>query len=747
VGDLVQELYNIERFVKVKDQAASLLSMQKQSGWSGPTAGVKRKYDAEEGMRIVTASSGDNAAWRNLHHNLAADRPMLHAADPDIIQLDFRLGGMGDDTIIPFFDKDMNLIAYKRRRPGGKAMAAAGADFSTVLYGEWLDDGSAPVLLCEGESDVWAATYVLPHWSVLAVPTGVGAHPKQAHKLAGRDVVLAFDGDEAGRTGLLRWYEALKSVAKSVRIVIMPDGVDVATAPNLSVLVDRAVSVLPIPNRIEQREDGLYRKAKSEKGESEQLSNFRLHPKRKLEGDTIDAWEVRVEPQGVDAVITTDDLANKRSMVAWSARYGGSWVGADNDSQQLQMWLQSVEPFLAAGFTTRVAGLHEGHYVLPGATIGHDHWIYAPGNNDVQMERYLEHLTSNGDWQFVQRLTTMRALHNPSVMDPILSWLALAPIRSLFDTFPTLAVLGGSGTGKTTLLETVLQNFSGSTFGVNLTSTTRYAIQAITASTNAIPVWFDEYRPGAAQDAIIALDQTIRDAYNGHGSIKGGMGDHWAQVRQLAAEAPMIVSGEDAFQETSHLERIIPIYLPRDGRNADVLQEVRGWDEHPFAWKWLESMLYGLSTDEFDLTVTPVEVEGLAPRMQFNLGLLNTGWGVLQYVCEQMGTDLGDPDWSLVLQTWGEESNGSPVLDALRWIIDEPNANEFIAHDEDHIFLKPTNFVTYVKRHSEFKLPGNAKAVERLLLEQYQGERTRTRIFGQQVRVIAVAKSLLDEIG
>jgi len=750
IFDLVGKLYGIPSFVARKDKVAEILESQKAIGWNGLTKGVKRRYDKDEGERIFTASQdGSNGAWMSLYDDLAARNVGIKAADADQIQLDFQLGGSGVDTVIPYFNRNMDLVAYKRRRAGGKPMAAAGADFSEVLYGEWLDNGTSAVLLCEGESDVWAARTALPGWSVLGLPTGAGSHPRQAHSLSGRNVVLAFDGDATGRAALRNWFDALQGVAESVRIIIMPDDVDVASIADLPSAVRGAVAVPPSPNRISIREDGIYTVARSEKQEAEALSNFTIEPIRYLEGDSgMNAWECTMSTTNNTVVITIADLQTKGSMVKWAGPNGGSWYGSDMTVQYLQSWLQARQPFLAAGSFTTVAGLHDEHYVFPGGSIGPDHWVYAPGNNDVQMGSYLKYLTPDGEWDFANQLRLMRSLHDTSVMDPILAWLALAPIRSLISPFPTLAVLGGSGTGKTTLLETILRAFTGSEIGVNLASTTPYAIQAMTASTNSFPVWFDEYRPGARKDTLVALDQIVRDAYNGHGSIKGGMGEHWAQIRLLRSECPLIVSGEDAFTETSHLERIVPIYLPMEGRNPEALTALQNQGPTPFAHKWMEILRYAMVTGTLNTTVTPMMVDGLNPRVQNNLGVLRLGWDLLaDYAQRISNVDLGDPDWSLVSTIWDAESKTSPVLDALKWVSDEPNAVEFFKVEDDLFYLRVENFVKYIQRHGSFVLPGNTKAVHRILTEQYGAVQARTYIYGAtQVRALALPMSLLNDV-
>ena len=755
VLDLVKRLYAIERFVEVKDKAAELLRAQTASGWSGPRKGVRREFDRDRALRTVSDSSaGADAAWRALYDSLAAERPALAAVDPQDIRIAFRLGVQDDWTIAPIYDREDTLVAYKRRKVGGKMLVASGADLTQNLYGEWLDkDRSKPVLLVEGETDAWAAHFALPEMAVLSVPTGAGSPATQAHTLNGRHVILAFDGDATGRRALRTWSDALKGIAKSVRVIVMPDDGDLASTEDIRAL---SANIQPIPSqtpKLAQKADGIYQIPRGEKAEPVQLSNFTLTASRQLVGDDLSAWECKIMPSGVDAVISTHDLASDRSLITWSARHGGSWFGSKVDAQHVQAMLQAEQPFLASGFTTSVAGLHRNHFIFPGGSIGPDHWVYTPGRTDVELQRYLEPLVrpeDDPDWNFTRDLVTVRQLHERSIMDPILAWLALAPLRSLISPFPTLAVLGGSGTGKTTLLETVLRSISGSEIGVNLASTSRFAIAAFTGATNSFPVWFDEYRPGAAADAITALDQIVRDAYNGHGSVKGGMGDHWAQVKMLKAEAPMIVSGEDAFTETSHLERIIPVYLPVDGRNPHALMVLQERNGSSWAWRWMEILRWAMITDQLDLSVTPASEEGLAPRMQYNLGVLQMGWGLLQQFAEMIdGADLGEPDFSRIVATLRHDAKGNPILDAIRWCLDEPNAAEFmireLREDQATIFLRVENFVKYVQRAGTFTLPGNHKAVRRYIEEQMEGVASVTRIGGSQVRGLRIPARNVDQ--
>ncbi len=743
VLDLIQKLDGISEFVLVKDRADVLLEEQLRSEWVEPTPRETRTFDIANAVDLTTSSVGNAPGpWLALHAALAAERPRLRDTDPETVRLDFRLGVQGSQTIVPYFNRDMELIAYKRRSIGDHIKSAPGTSFKDVLYAEWLDDGIKPVLLCEGESDVWAATYALPDYAVLGIPTGAGSYTSQAGSLASRQVTLAFDGDNAGRLALRKWHNALKNIA-DVKIAIMPDGVDLCNVSDIRATVESARPVPPTTDRQVRQEDGIYRPVAGDRPDV-QLTNWVVDPKRLLSGDGETAWECDMQPLGDSVVLTTHDLGSNTAITEWTGRHDGSWFGTGVDAQHLQAYLQSEQPFLGSGRFSSVAGLHENHFVFPGESIGPDHWVYAPGNNDIEMHKYMC-MHPDGPWHFSEQLETMRQLHSPEIMDPILSWLAVAPLRSLINPFPALAVLGGSGTGKTTLIETVLRAFSGAEISANLTSTTPFAIQGFVAATNAFPVWFDEYRPGAGEVAKATLDQIVRDAYNGHGSVKGGMGKHWAQIRSLPSNAPLIVSGEDAFTETSHLERIIPIYLPPEGRNPDILAEIQSW-KSKWSYRWLEILRYRLALDNLDLTIPKTELEMLAPRMNHNLGVLRLGWSLLAEMAQRIdGHYLSAPHFDRVYTSWAEDASSDVIRDAIIWAMEEVDAHEFLTITDSHVHVRVRNFTNYVSQYGKFVLPGNEKAIRRYLIEQLNGFDTRADILNKRVRTIGIPLETLNE--
>lgn len=736
VFDLIQRLKGYTTFPETKAKAELLVSELAADGWTGPTTGVTRTFNAEAARTMVDYSAvNDPIAVLDFLEAKAAGNPGLALITQEWLAGQFRVGASSGDIIMPYLDRDGQLVTYKRRNAHTKSLSAEGSNFDNVLYGEWRDlDPKRTVLLAEGETDVWAAAHALPEYAVLGIPTGAGAHPKQASRLAGRRVVVALDGDPAGRGGVVRWYAALTKEGCEVLIAPMPDGYDLAklSPDQLREVVRRARPVPTAPKGIGSDASGYYRPGKEE---HHPMSNWTFDPDRELVGKGGSAYEGVVLPAGERAVLSSVDLGSKARIVSWSSRHGGSWYGADRDAQLLLGTLQAAGPFLASGRMSMVAGLHEGHFIWPGGRIGPDYWMYVPPPADVHLEG---RMTIHEDtWHPIQ-VPVLRSLHQARVMDPILAWLAVAPLRSMLREFPILAITGSSGTGKTTLTETVVKNFTGTSIANNLTSTTRHAIFSFAGASNAFPVWFDEYRPGARVDAIQTLNQVLRDAYTGQASSKGGMGENWAEVVSVAAIAPMIVSGEDAFSETSHTERMVLVSLPLDGKNPEALARVKDWGDSGFAHAYLTWLHEGLRDGTLPAVVNgEAGPEDLPGRQRLNLGVLEMGWALLNAFLRPHGYDLGEPDWSLVIEEGRAAAASNPIRDALLWAMDETDAAEFVAQSGERIGVRVENFVRYVQDRGGFILPGGPAAVRKYLQAHYGAEPDRMKMFGQEKSVMA----------
>ncbi len=735
-------------FTQSIDEARKYIEQMKESGWVAPTVKPRKAFDLEAAKDLY-AKATDEPNIRLLELFVTKRNDLVQHLDVEWLTETFRLGAVEDRIIAPYLDRAGELVAYKHRIIGGPMMSPPGAGiFDNVLYGEWLDtDPSLPVVLCEGESDTWVARSQLgPQYAVLGLPTGAAAQPKQAPTLAGRTVFLAFDADKAGKGGCRRWSAALEG---DVRFVSVPEGKDLAKCPNIADMVLRATRPHRMPDdAFEVTGKQYYRKAPNEKTPPRQVSNFVFTPHRVMrsaDGGQVYEGEINVH----DAIVTlgAGDLTNANSLNRWAERHSGSWLGTDLDARTFQAMLQAEADFLPEGRMTLVAGLNDGQFVWPGGQLGHDRWTYVPPVNDIQIADKLR--LRKEPWS-LNTFRLMRELHQHGVTDPLLCWLATAPLRPLMPQrqFPIFALTGPSGLGKSNVVEHIVRIFSGSSIQLLLTSSTPHAVESHLSATNAFPVHIDEYRPGARKEALERLNQLLRDVYTMQPSAKGGQDrNNVSKNSLLVPSVPLIISGEESFSETSHTERMVQVSLPKEGRNPAVLDALIRSEQGPFAFAYLQWLYERYIEDSSTLlTIAPAGPETLPPRSRHNLGVIKFGWDLLQQFFADHNSVLeGQPDLSLVVTQAVESSLSNPIRDAIIWALGETDPDAGVFQTSEHIAIRPETFVAFINRKGTFVLPGGPKAVRNYLIAMYQATDGGVSIAGRTRKALLVAPELLGD--
>ena len=59
------------------------------------------------------------------------------------------------------------------------------------------------------------------------------------------------------------------------------------------------------------------------------------------------------------------------------------------------------------------------------------------------------------------------------------------------------------------------------------------------------------------------------------------------------------------------------------------------------------------------------------------------------------------------------------------------------------IYLRETNFVTYIGRNGSFTLPGRTEAVRRYLIDNYEGIDTKANFSGKLVPCLQLTEALI----
>jgi hypothetical protein len=746
VFDFLQALYGltfgqaVERVLELKDE---VLPTEPQAAVSlGPTPDL--------GRALAAASGPSNRS--GLLPQLLADRgvnvPATWLYDSWLVA-----DGAGE-VLIPHYNAEGTLTAVKHRSSedgwAGRSMRGSRLE---ALYGVWRARGgrARPVVLCEGESDTWTVSWLLDGEpvDVVGLPSGASAGIKDAWLdfVAGRSLTLLLDADRAGREGAGRWAAAAVGRAGDVRIASLPDGTDATSAGHDIVMkaLDEAWPVIDLKSLPIYAKDGRYfRHGKitedKETGEETEavtiVSDFVLDPHRLVtmdDGGIVFECEVPGR-QGVQR-LTDAELAGVDRMRRWAAARMLSWKGTPRDLSDLLELLKAQSILIPRFRGTDVIGLHGNVFVLPDSSIGASGWGYVPPENDIDLGHSIKLDGTGWDRALPGQLAR---LHDPKVITPILGWIAAAPLRSIVTKFPVLGITGGSGFGKTTLLETVLGAFGfWTTTPTTLTGATAHGIQSYAGSTNSFPIWIDEYRPGARIDAKLALDQIIRDSWDGSSTIKGGMSENRMKIAKLPARAPLVVTGEDSFSETSHSERMVIIPMPKDGKNVRVLVRVQAMANGGLGHAYLEWLLDSLKNET--IPAAPM----VPDRKTQARAVAEWGYELLGQFCHEVcGYSLPTYDDSLAAKSHADIEETPVIVKAILAALERYDANQQIiaTADGDDVYLKPISLVQWVTKNTDIQLPGRSDAVTTWLIQQFGAERMRHPMHGRVLFVPGILK-------
>jgi len=247
-------------------------------------------------------------------------------------------------------------------------------------------------------------------------------------------------------------------------------------------------------------------------------------------------------------------------------------------------------------------------------------------------------------------------------------------------------------------------------------------------------VWVDEYRHGARRDTREAFDQILRDAWDGHVAVKGGLGNNPQALTTLAATAPLLVTGEDSFSETSHAERMVVLDLPKQGRDPEALRQLRQAETAGLGRAYLEWLLWMMEREELE---APPDVT--TDRQSHSLAVVRWGWAQLRIFAVMVG-GYEIPPFDASLVEAGREEEESPYIEALRESLDKYDRHESsIAWiDGADVIVRVPSLVVFAKELG-IVLPGGHRAARNWLRATYAGSSDERTHFGRGLRLPGAA--------
>ena len=592
-------------------------------------------------------------------------------------------------------------------------------------------DDNFPILLVEGQSDTWIMEYMFGRdYAIVGFP-GASQNPSKILvdiPLRDRKIIIAFDGDNAGDLARENLADYLHQEGADVWILPMYHNRDCAdlTENELLELMENWQSPYQ-PSLHMTVLDGSYYRIGSQGATGLQVSSWVLNLERLYISDQPGLY-------GYSGTINANNrkfklLSTQFTMTGikdWCRVHNLSWIGNATDIEKLAALLRQQAMFVpVARMTTRV-GLHEGTFVWPQEKIGRGEWTYIPPDIGVDMSQSLNLSSLPTREKVDEVMTKLIELSDKNITVPILSWLAVCPLRPLFERFPVLHISGMSGSGKTTLTQVMTYMFSGS-MGLNytLTSTTPYGISMMFEATNNLPIWFDEYRWGARIDSKMFLDQCMRDAYTGQSSVRGDVATKGQKVTHFRTDTPIILTGEDTITERSHLDRSIVLHLTARAQNPEALEYFNF--QTPINRSYLDFLVKNGHTREPILT-QPLSLEGgftsyLSDRQLRNMWVLRYGNFLLNEWLSSIGSQVVVPpmQWEDLIDNVVGEVTQEPLSELIEWALDMNHTNAVVLKD-GLIVIHPTELMRLSMSHlgPPINLPfSNGRALTMHLIDSY----------------------------
>jgi hypothetical protein len=195
--------------------------------------------------------------------------------------------------------------------------------------------------------------------------------------------------------------------------------------------------------------------------------------------------------------------------------------------------------------------------------------------------------------------------HEPTFIWPALGWFASCSVKELIrrrcNGFPTLAIKGLSGAGKSYLIEGVLGMHYGCQHPHDFDTTSIVAIRTWLSSNNICPVIIDEFRQyqGSREPKTVEMVNMIRGLHDGFQSSRG-MSNGSGGLTKSVFQTPLCLVGEHGFIDPASVNRSLIIALNRSWINKyHALSEIeqnkldvkRAWLHDTNHQGWLGSIL------------------------------------------------------------------------------------------------------------------------------------------------------------
>ena len=251
------------------------------------------------------------------------------------------------------------------------------------------------------------------------------------------------------------------------------------------------------------------------------------------------------------------------------------WLGTDFEMRSLLPALMERlrENDAPTAFGTQVLGRQKNYWITQALTFdAHKHYegdntpyVYVPTGRNPPKLNY-EFPDSTSYKKLVQNICKyLPRINHADVMTTIIGWFFAAPLATIFREakihFPHLNIVGTTGSGKTTTVESIFLPLFGYDPAIAYSyHMTRFSLISLFSSTNAVPISFGDYRAISRSQRHADFLDILRTAYDWQVDVRGRSDQTTVEYPLIA---PVCVDGEDALDDTTGAikERALIVYL------------------------------------------------------------------------------------------------------------------------------------------------------------------------------------------
>ena len=317
------------------------------------------------------------------------------------------------------------------------------------------------------------------------------------------------------------------------------------------------------------------------RGEPIPISSFQIEPTRRIataDGDLIDA-DVTTTHGRVHRNVRfpRDAWHSKRHLLRVLKSADLQWTGSDDNVQGVLKLVAERDVPALRGITnlgyaeidgTSMWVVPEGVVGPEGATPPRDVLFVDSGGVLHKRLRPLEPVDPVvEDATAAVVLPRLLEINLPEVVLPILGWFFAAPLKprihKALGHFPILCIWGTQGSGKSSLVMEVFWPLLGIRSAEPFSATeTEFALLKLLSSTNAVPVFIDEYKPfDMPRHRRNTLHRYMRRLYTGEAESRGRADQ---TVTSYRLHAPLCLAGETRPIESALVERIVTANPSKD---------------------------------------------------------------------------------------------------------------------------------------------------------------------------------------